>query len=128
LVGFSAHYNHTKRVTEALQPRKQLLSQRHIIYHVESYETSHTENCNLKNFLVFITIVIQDRSPSTIMSSNVNTTSPSAPKASQTTSNDEGKKRMIQEEDGSAKRHKTDSIEEVCGSRTILHTYLPILA
>jgi hypothetical protein len=45
-------------------------------------------------------------------------------KASQSTSNDEGKKRMIEEEDGSAKHHKTDSIEEVCRSRMILHVIL----
>jgi hypothetical protein len=105
------------------QPATNLLS------HVESYETSHTENWHIKTFLVIITIAIQDRSPSTIMSLNLNTTSSSTPEASQTTSNDEGKKRTMKEEDGgSDKRHKTDSIEEVCRSRTILEcTCLSIL-
>mmetsp|Transcript_1992 Transcript_1992/g.3582 ORF Transcript_1992/g.3582 Transcript_1992/m.3582 type:complete len:236 (-) Transcript_1992:151-858(-) len=56
------------------------------------------------------------------MSSNLCTTSPPAHKASRITSHDEGKKRMIKEEDGLAKRHKTaDSIEEEkeCGDNPI---------
>ncbi len=61
-----------------------------------------------------------------VFDSNLSTTSPPAPKASRITSHDEGKKRMIKEEDGFAKRHKMeDSIEEVCQPRMILHTCLP---